>query len=120
MLFLLEPILAFCEGSTRPQLELTFAENIPWNDVSLILHTKYDFPDANVLNGFTSLSNLKENKKLHLLEIRKLSVKESQHETPLVVKSNTKLVSILKTINWYWINSNVKFQFLTMTNIWRV
>ena len=82
-LFLIEPILEFCEGSTRPQLELTFAENIPWNDVSLILHTKYDFPDANLLNGYTGLLNLKENKKLHLLEIRKIiSKRVSTRNTP--------------------------------------
>jgi hypothetical protein len=71
------------QGGTRPQVEFTFAEDIPWNDVIIILHSKYDFPDANQLNGWTDMSALRETKKLHKLEIRKIvSKRVSTQNTP--------------------------------------
>ena len=60
------------QGRSRPSVDFTFANGTPWNDISVIIHTNCDFPDAIQLNGYTHISNLREKRKLHKLDIRKI------------------------------------------------
>ena len=69
----------------RPAIEFVMAENNLWKDASLMLHTRFDFPDASKLNGFLELSFLEEIHKVHKVEFRKkISKKESTRKAPCV------------------------------------
>ena len=47
------------QGATRPGIEFVLAENNPFEAANIILHSKKDLPDADLLNGLiiTSISN---------------------------------------------------------------
>ena len=69
----------------RPGIEFIMAENNPWKDVGLMLHTRFDLPDAYELNGYLFLSFLDETRKLHKVEFRKKIIKkETTRKTPCV------------------------------------
>ena len=54
----------------RPAIEFIIAEDNPWKDVGLILHTRSDLPDGFGLIGFIVLP-LDEIHKAHKVEFRK-------------------------------------------------
>ena len=47
------------QGATRPGIEFILAENHPFESANIILHSRNDLPDADLLNGLiiTSISN---------------------------------------------------------------
>ena len=73
------------KSGERPAIEFTMAENNPWKDIGLMLHTRFDLPDAFELNGFLFLSFLDETHKTHKVEFRKkIMKKETTRKTPCV------------------------------------
>ena len=69
----------------RPGMEFIIAENNPWKDAGLTLHTRFDLPDAFVLNVNLFLSSLNDIPKVHKVEFRKkISQRESTRKTPCV------------------------------------
>ena len=61
------------------------AENNPWKEAMLMLHTRSDLPDAYQLNGHTILPFSDEIKQVHNVEFRKkISKKESTRKAPCV------------------------------------
>ena len=68
----------------RPGIEFIIAEDNPWKDVGLMLHTRFDLPDGFVLNGFIVFFFDKIHK-VHKVEFRKkISKKESTRKAPCV------------------------------------
>ena len=68
-----------------PALEFIMAEKNLWKEAVLMLHTRFDFPDAFRLNGYTSLPFLDQNKQIQKFEFRKkISKKESTRKAPCV------------------------------------
>ena len=53
--------------ASRPGIEFVMAENNIWQMASLMLHTRFDLPDAFQLNGYLALSfeNKYESKKVY-------------------------------------------------------
>ena len=73
------------KSGQRPVIEFTMAENNPWKDVGLMLHTRFDLPDAYELNGYLFLSFLDETHKVHNVEFRKKIIKkETTRKAPCV------------------------------------
>ena len=72
------------EADQNPGVELTMAKNNPWKDASLMLHTRFDLPDAYQLNGPVFFS-FNEIKKGHHVTFRmKIGKKESTRNAPCV------------------------------------
>ena len=72
------------EADQSPGVEFTMAKNNPWKDASLMLHTRFDLPDAYQLNGPVALS-FNEIKKGHIVTFRKkIGKKESTRNAPCV------------------------------------
>ena len=72
------------EADQNPGVELTMAKNNPWKDASLMLHTRFDLPDAYQLNGPVFFS-FNEIKKGHVVTFRmKIGKKESTRNAPCV------------------------------------
>ena len=72
------------EADQSPGVEFTMAENNPWKDPFLMLHTRFDLPDAHQLNGPVALS-FNEIKKGHIVTFRKkIGKKESTRNAPCV------------------------------------
>ena len=68
----------------RPGIEFILAKDNPWKDLGIMLHTRFDLPDAFGLSGFIVLS-LDEIHKVHKVEFRKkISKKESTRKAPCV------------------------------------
>ena len=79
----------------RPGIEFIMAENNLWTDVSLMMHTRLDFPDALMLNGYLDLSFLDKIQKVHKVEFRKkISKKESTRKAPCVKHEHNTCQSI--------------------------
>ena len=55
-------ILTMYEGYGRPGIEFYLAEDSPWKDLTILLHTKNDFLDAANLNGVITQKILNRNK----------------------------------------------------------
>jgi hypothetical protein len=68
----------------RPAIEFILAENNPWKDIGLMLHTRFDLPDAYGYNGFQYIDLfLDEIHKVHTVEFRKkISKNESTRKAP--------------------------------------
>ena len=72
------------EADQSPGVEFTMAKNNLWKDASLMLHTRFDLPDAYQLNGFVALS-FNESNKGHVVTFRKkIGKKESTRKAPCV------------------------------------
>ena len=71
--FLYQKIFRQCAylGSQRPGFEFILARNIPWQQIVVILHSKYDFPDAWMINGHSTLLMSNETFEAHTIKIRK-------------------------------------------------
>ena len=70
-------------GSSRPGIEFMFAENNPWQQLWIILHSKNDLPDASVLNGHNIISFSNGIKEGHKINIRKKIInRESTRKVP--------------------------------------
>ena len=68
----------------RPGIEFIIAEDNPWKDLGVMLHTRFDLPDGFGFNGFLVL-NLDEIHKVHKVEFqKKISKKESTRKAPCV------------------------------------
>ena len=68
-----------------PAIEFVMAEKNLWTSAILILHTRFDLPDANEMNGVTKLIFLDEIQQAHLIECRKkITKRESTRRTPCV------------------------------------
>ena len=59
------------EAGERIGIEFVMAENNPWKEAMLMLHTRSDLPDAYQLNGHTILPFSDEIKQVHNVEFRK-------------------------------------------------
>ena len=71
-------------GNQRPGIEFIFPESIPWQDLTIILHSKNDFPDAWIMNGFLHLQSI-SNQKFKAFSIRvrkKVSTREFTRKVP--------------------------------------
>ena len=70
-------------GSHRPGIEFMMAENNPWKQLEILLHSKKDLPDASILNGMNRLSFSNETKEAHKLNIRKkITKRKSTRKIP--------------------------------------
>ena len=66
-----------------PAIEFIFAENIPWNKVYILFHTKDDLPDSIQMNGWNFLLINNRQKQQHVFTIRKIkSTRDSTRNTP--------------------------------------
>ena len=74
------------EESLRPGIELTIAENNPWQIATMLFHTRHDLPDAFQLNGKPALklgNNERKVKNAHSIDIRKkVNKRESTRRVP--------------------------------------
>ena len=69
--------------SERPGIEFMLAENNPWKQLRILLHSKKDLPDAKLLNGENLLSFSNETKEVHKIGIRKrITKRESTRKVP--------------------------------------
>ena len=70
----------------RPAIEFIMAENNRWRDAGVILHTRFDLPDAYELNGYLFLSFIFDKiHKVHKVEFRKkISKRESTRKEACV------------------------------------
>ena len=67
----------------KPGIEFFFVEDIPWKEIRVLFHTKYDLPDALQLNGESILSISNETKQSFWIGIRKnIGKRESTRKTP--------------------------------------
>ena len=72
--------------ASRPGIEFIIAENNVWPNASLMLHTRFDLPDAKQLNGFLPLRFSDKIKKAHKVELRKkIIMRESTRKAPCVM-----------------------------------
>ena len=68
-----------------PGIEFAMAENNLWQKVVLLLHTRFDLPDAYKLNGYIVLSLTDKIKQAHRIELRKkINKRESTRKEPCV------------------------------------
>ena len=73
------------EASGRPGIEFVMAENNLWQTAKLILHTRFDLPDAYQLRGYVPLSFSDNIKKALKVEIqKKINSRESTRKIPCV------------------------------------
>ena len=73
------------EAGKRPGIEFVMAENNPWQSPQLILHAKFDLPDAFRLLGYLTLSFSDKAKEAHeVLMQKKINKKESTRKSPCV------------------------------------
>ena len=69
----------------RPGIEFVMAQNNPWKDAGLTMHTRLDLPDAFELNGHLLFSLSDQIQKAHKIEFqKKISKKESTRNAPCV------------------------------------
>ena len=73
------------EAGKRPGIEFVMAEDNPWQESDVILHAKFDLPDAFRLLGFLTLSFSDKAKEVHEVFMRKkINKKESTRKSPCV------------------------------------
>ena len=60
----------------RPGLEFVMAEDNPWQNPEIILHARFDLPDAKRLIGFLPLSFSDKTKEVHRVLLRKKNQQE--------------------------------------------
>ena len=94
------------QGNQVPGIEFIIPRNVTWHDIVVILHSKNDFSDAWMMNGYfkTSISN--EKFKSNMIRIRKkISKREStrifpcskyEEETRRNIEDNKKVLSKFK------------------------
>ena len=86
------------QEDSRPSLEFIF-DSSPWEKIQLILHSKYDLPDAAELNGLNYLLISNQTKEAHYINIlkkkkstrqstRKASCTEYEHKTCRNIEDN--------------------------------
>ena len=69
----------------RPALAIEMAENNPWQSSAIMLHTKYDLPDALILNGFKLLRFANTTNHSHSFNLKKkMNRRESTRKVPCV------------------------------------
>ena len=72
-------------GVQKPGIEFVMAENNPWTNAVLMLHTRFDLPDAFEMNGVTILPFLDEIQIAHKVALRKkVTKKPSTRKAPCV------------------------------------
>ena len=59
------------QGNTRPGIEFVLADSNPFDSAYLILHSKNDLPDADLLNGLIRMSNSNDTPLVHFINIGK-------------------------------------------------
>ena len=69
----------------RPGLAIVMAENNPWQSSAIMVHTKYDLPDALILNGFKNVKFSNTTKQWHTFNLKKkINRRESTRKVPCV------------------------------------
>ena len=69
----------------RPGLAIVMAENNQWQSSAIMVHTKYDLPDALILNGFKYLRFANKAKHSHSFNLKKkINRRESTRKVPCV------------------------------------
>ena len=67
----------------RPRLVFVMAQNNPWEKAIIMLHTKNDLPDSNLLNGNSRLSFSNTTKQIHKIDLKKkINRRESTRKIP--------------------------------------
>ena len=98
----------------RPGLEIVMAENTPWQGPELILHARFDLPDAKRLFGFLPVSFSDKTKEVHRILLRKKIIKkESTRKAPCVKHEYTTCRNIENTVSIF-----EKFHCSTNTLLW--
>ena len=73
------------KAGQKPGIEFVMAENNLWTNAVLMLHTRFDLPDAYEMNGLIPLTFLDEIQQAHRIECRKkITKKESTRKAPCV------------------------------------
>ena len=73
------------ETGKRPGIEFVMADKNPWQESSLILHTRFDLPDAFQLNRVLPLSFSNKTKRGNRVSLRKkVNKRESTRKAPCV------------------------------------
>ena len=71
------------QGNTRPGIEFVLADSNPFDSAYLMLHSKNDLPDADLLNGLIRISNSNDNPMVHFINIgKKISRREPTRKIP--------------------------------------
>ena len=71
------------QGLERPVVDFLLSDNITWENLRILLHTKFDLPDAFQLNGRIPIEISKELRKWIDITIRKkISKRESTRKVP--------------------------------------
>ena len=84
----------------RPGLEFVMAEDNPWQNPEIILHARFDLPDAKRLIGFLPLSFSDKTKEVHRVLLRKkINKKESTRKAPCVKHEYTTCRNIENTVS---------------------
>ena len=64
-------------------MTMIMADNNPWEQIIVLLHSNNDLPDSDILNGMNFLTISNKNNYAHKIEIRKkISVRESTRKIP--------------------------------------
>ena len=61
--------------ASSPAIEFTIGDNNIWQNMFLVVHTRFDLPDAMQLNGYLALSFANKIKKAHMVDLRKKIIK---------------------------------------------
>ena len=73
------------ETGKRPGIEFVMADKNPWKEATLILHTRFDLPDAFQLNPVVPLSFSDKTKRGNRVSLRKkINKRESTRKAPCV------------------------------------
>ena len=71
------------QGNTRPGIEFVLADSNPFDSAWLILHSKNNLPDADLLNGLIRISNSNDTPMVHFINIgKKISRREPTRKIP--------------------------------------
>ena len=79
------PSPVLLKGVQKPAIQFVIAKNNPWTNAVLMLHTRFDLPDAFEMNGLTILPFLDEIQQAHKVACRKkITKKPSTRKAPCV------------------------------------
>ena len=71
------------QGNTRPGIEFVLSDSNPFDSAYVILHSKNDLPDADLLNGLIRISNSNDNPMVHFINIgKKISQRAPTRKIP--------------------------------------
>ena len=73
------------KGGLRPGIQFILTDTNPWHKPVMILHTKYDLPDAYLMNDIIELSFTNKTYEAHKIKVRKMAgIRETTRKFPCV------------------------------------